>query len=193
VNASRGDAQQFKLKGANLFIRLRSWKERKAVLRHTLVFTAGMFALALSLSGTANAGLFLPLSPNVEEPLTLPNTFPTNFQFTVPSTGTWFLDISAPPSGDTLSLSLEDATASSTQPFSSTGAFSTSLNDGDAYNILGLVNTPADAGTVILELSNSPTIPSATPLPATLPLFAGGLGFVGYLTRRKKRTQAIAA
>jgi hypothetical protein len=28
---------------------------------------------------------------------------------------------------------------------------------------------------------------SATPLPATLPLFAGGLGFVGYLTRRKKR------
>ena len=28
---------------------------------------------------------------------------------------------------------------------------------------------------------------SATPLPATLPLFAGGLGFVGYLTGRKKR------
>ncbi len=35
---------------------------------------------------------------------------------------------------------------------------------------------------------------SQTPLPATLPLFAGGLGFVGYLTRRKKRDlQAIAA
>jgi hypothetical protein len=29
---------------------------------------------------------------------------------------------------------------------------------------------------------------SATPLPATLPLFAGGLGFVGYLTRRRKRS-----
>ena len=28
---------------------------------------------------------------------------------------------------------------------------------------------------------------SPTPLPATLPLFAGGLGFVGYLTGRKKR------
>jgi hypothetical protein len=27
---------------------------------------------------------------------------------------------------------------------------------------------------------------TATPLPATLPLFAGGLGFVGFLTRRKK-------
>jgi hypothetical protein len=35
---------------------------------------------------------------------------------------------------------------------------------------------------------------SQTPLPATLPLFAGGLGFVGYLTRRKKHdSQAIAA
>ncbi|HEY6467793.1 MAG TPA: hypothetical protein VIY69_17460 [Candidatus Acidoferrales bacterium] len=35
---------------------------------------------------------------------------------------------------------------------------------------------------------------AATPLPATLPLFAGGLGFVGYLTARKRRKgqQAIA-
>jgi hypothetical protein len=31
---------------------------------------------------------------------------------------------------------------------------------------------------------------TATPLPATLPLFAGGLGFVGYLTQRKKRKAA---
>jgi hypothetical protein len=35
---------------------------------------------------------------------------------------------------------------------------------------------------------------AATPLPATLPLFAGGLGFVGYLAKRRKRnaTQALA-
>jgi hypothetical protein len=33
-----------------------------------------------------------------------------------------------------------------------------------------------------------------TPLPATLPLFAGGLGFVGYLTKRRKQNnkQALA-
>lgn len=30
--------------------------------------------------------------------------------------------------------------------------------------------------------------PTTTPLPATLPLFAGGLGLVGYLTRRRKRS-----
>ena len=33
---------------------------------------------------------------------------------------------------------------------------------------------------------------TATPLPATLPLFAGGLGFVGYLTRRRKKAVAAA-
>jgi hypothetical protein len=30
---------------------------------------------------------------------------------------------------------------------------------------------------------------SATPLPAALPLFASGLGFVGYLARRRKRAR----
>jgi hypothetical protein len=30
---------------------------------------------------------------------------------------------------------------------------------------------------------------AATPLPATLPLFAGGLGFVGCLARRRKRSR----
>lgn len=36
---------------------------------------------------------------------------------------------------------------------------------------------------------------AATPLPAALPLFAGGFGFVGYLTGRKKRkaSQALIA
>jgi hypothetical protein len=34
---------------------------------------------------------------------------------------------------------------------------------------------------------------AATPLPATLPLFAGGLGFVGYLAKRRKKNAALAA
>lgn len=51
--------------------------------------------------------------------------------------------------------------------------------------------------------SENPTDPNyqvlfsdtATPLPATLPLFAGGLGFVGYLAKRRKQNarQALAA
>jgi hypothetical protein len=34
---------------------------------------------------------------------------------------------------------------------------------------------------------------TATPLPATLPLFAGGLGFVGYLTRRRNNRSSKQA
>ena len=33
---------------------------------------------------------------------------------------------------------------------------------------------------------------TTTPLPTTLPLFAGGLGFVGYLAKRRKKTAAFA-
>ena len=41
------------------------------------------------------------------------------------------------------------------------------------------------------DVLNGPV--SATPLPATLPLFAGGLGFVGYLMKRRKSAkQALA-
>lgn len=38
------------------------------------------------------------------------------------------------------------------------------------------------SGTITSSLA-----PAATPIPAALPLFAGGLGFVGYLTKRRKQ------
>ena len=34
--------------------------------------------------------------------------------------------------------------------------------------------------------------PTTTPLPAALPLFGGGLGMIGFLTRRKKPKNAPA-
>ena len=45
------------------------------------------------------------------------------------------------------------------------------------------------------NMSGSPqALGIATPLPATLPLFAGGLGFVGFLTKRRKNAkQSVAA
>jgi hypothetical protein len=51
------------------------------------------------------------------------------------------------------------------------------------------------AGNTFFEMDNLTIAASPTPLPAALPLFAGGLGFVGYLTRRRKRSgrQALAA
>jgi hypothetical protein len=43
------------------------------------------------------------------------------------------------------------------------------------------------------EIPGTFTISAVTPLPATLPLFAGGLCFVGYLTGRRKRASAATA
>jgi hypothetical protein len=51
----------------------------------------------------------------------------------------------------------------------------------------------AEGSNGITDASPLPTITGesvlvATPIPASLPLFAGGLGFVGYLSRRRKRS-----
>jgi hypothetical protein len=70
-----------------------------------------------------------------------------------------------------------------------------SENGGDADQavVQGANNNfNADVGNGVFTVVNDQT-PPATPLPATLPLFAAGLSFLGCLTRRKKRMQAVAA
>lgn len=53
------------------------------------------------------------------------------------------------------------------------------------------LSTPnGETGTV--DAYNPPTFVAATPLPAALPLFAGGIGVIGLLGRRKKRKNAAA-
>lgn len=61
----------------------------------------------------------------------------------------------------------------------------------NTWQIHGKYDSTVDQGKLVV---NGPAL-SSTPLPASLPLFAGGLGFVGYLTRRRKRQagQAFAA
>ena len=53
--------------------------------------------------------------------------------------------------------------------------------------LLDVFGDPTDALGPISESGTVEFAIAQTPLPATLPLFAGGLGFVGYLTGRKKR------
>ena len=62
----------------------------------------------------------------------------------------------------------------------------------NTWQIHGIYDSTVDQGDLLVA---GPALVSATPLPATLPLFAGGLGFVGYLMGRKKRKagQALTA
>jgi hypothetical protein len=153
-----------------------------------------LFPLAISFSGTANAGFFFPsFVPGVEQ---LDDTLDINVvnwgPQTVPDTGSWFFVSSPIPTGSSLTLKILDFTADTTtdEPTQTTGGLSFTLPDGDSVILqLAVVGFPF---TMAFELSNVPgALPdpsaSATPLPATLPLFAGGLGFLGYLARRKKR------
>jgi hypothetical protein len=63
----------------------------------------------------------------------------------------------------------------------------------DSTLLLDVFGDPTDALGPIPESGTVEFAIAETPLPAALPLFAGGLGLVGYLTRRKKRAQAVAA
>ena len=114
-------------------------------------------------------------------------------------------------------LSLETGGSNTNKSGSFSLGQSFNLQTNTPYEVNMLVSTSASAGTIygqtaladlIATASIDPSFqlsadapsgysivfsdgigdtPTATPLPATLPLFAGGLGFVGYLTRRKKR------
>jgi hypothetical protein len=61
----------------------------------------------------------------------------------------------------------------------------------------GLISIGAhqsEDNTVLGNIFPTNNVIATTPLPATLPLFAGGLGFVGYLARRRRQSarQALA-
>lgn len=93
-----------------------------------------------------------------------------------------------------------------------TGCTTSGWGDTDCIVWTGAANTPTGSVTLGLTTSNglllattfynandwsiTPKISfdldpaSATPLPAALPLFAGGLGFMGFLVRRRKKQQA---
>jgi hypothetical protein len=57
---------------------------------------------------------------------------------------------------------------------------------GTGFNILYSSHSNLDDGTFTI----GPGVIASTPLPSTLPLFAGGVGLVGYLARRRKKSTA---
>jgi hypothetical protein len=78
-----------------------------------------------------------------------------------------------------VSLSLANGTSINISPADPSGP-------SDPYYNVFAVSDPADSSIYDQEFTLGPSV-SSTPLPAALPLFAGGLGIVGLLARRKKR------
>ncbi len=62
----------------------------------------------------------------------------------------------------------------------------------DSEGFEALVND-ASNGTQDAGSYSNPVLLSSTPLPATLPLFAGGLGLLGFLTKRRKSAKQLLA
>jgi hypothetical protein len=89
------------------------------------------------------------------------------------------------------------------ESFISPSTYESGLSGNDASTPFSLAYAGGTSGTtydVFIDDAVDPTVDvrltgiSSTPLPAALPLFAGGLGFVGYLGRKKRKAgQALAA
>lgn len=138
-----------------------------------------MVTVAIEGSHTSNAGF----GPDVPH-LNVGNFINTDFP-----TGTYFFNTSV---GAVISLSL------GLQIFADSSTSST-INTADYSNTAQLFFDFAEAGAVFSAVSghnySSVAIdPSATPVPAALPLFASGLGALGLLGwRRKKKAAALTA
>jgi hypothetical protein len=106
------------------------------------------------------------------------------------------------PDGQTSDYFTSDNILNASAPFLNFGGFLYQTSDLKYYNVyyeggvyyelsdsILIEDNGADLGTPITFAISEV---SSTPLPTTLPLFAGGLGFVGYLTRRRKHAVAAA-
>jgi hypothetical protein len=151
--------------------------------------TGGQGTLTLNLpSPTSTSGYSFGGSSSMFESLTATvDSIP--FTFTMPE----IFSIGINPNGSFNNLSAESA-------FVSSGSVAAPPNNLVQLQLNGPtspydlhVNNNGDLEDGTLTIGPA-VIASATPLPATLPLFAGGLGFVGYLTRRKRNAkQEMAA
>ena len=111
-----------------------------------------------------------------------------------------FTDIITPPSGqyptDTYWLALEDTTDTYyLNIFIDDSSKGVPVFTGGPATIDPLSNMVLASNpfvTVAYDFAGSLTDPSPTPLPAALPLFAGGLGILGLMGARRRRKAAAA-
>ncbi len=139
----------------------------------------------------------------------------TGYDLTVANSGTTLFELTtANASPSTPLFAGSDLTTTSTQIFFNFGdtsapgsAFFESSGPDSLEFLNEFSNAPASNGLIEIGLPGVAQVQlnvsgnvllgsvpvSATPLPAALPLFAGGLGLIGWLGRRRKRQGTLAA
>jgi hypothetical protein len=104
------------------------------------------------------------------------------------------LDFGTDPGSESVSFLLSNGftyTVSSASYFGSP-EFLGFLSSGDPFDTITLTVT-GNTGWGVLDVVTAASDVAPTPLPAALPMFAGGLGIVGFLSRRKKRKADMLA
>jgi hypothetical protein len=162
-------------------------------------------AAAVVMVGTPEGTM---LSNNTEVIEDFTTAGPYDFNFTVPANDTAHLEFAfgAAPSGTTISVNVQYVTTPAGTGYNETEVFSPSSSDSweatfgqgtpSTWNVFITVAGDPYGG---IEFSYSGPLsalgdpdPTATPLPAGLPLFATGLGALGLLGWRARR-KSIAA
>ena len=176
-------------------------------MRKSVLAMLGSAAMMCTAAGSANAsGVIAPAPPTANlgddtlggteqfgDFVNLGDTL--ELTFTVPSSpGTDYLDVSQlNPTGDTLRVETWNATNSLllSTSFLTSSDLPTSLAYAvGSYNVYVTLEAGREDPFGGFELTSTQfdlPLPSATPLPAALPLFAGGLGLIGFFSRRRKR------
>jgi hypothetical protein len=146
------------------------------------IVNEGSGTLTLNLSTLAQADNFNSSSNSTFNELAT-TTIDGQTSFDLHSADLQTFSISTGSTGNVNSLTVEENVPASNNgnPATATDILVLDLFTNQ-WQIHGTNNSTVDSGRLAISL---PAL-SATPLPATLPLFAGGLGLVGYLTKRRK-------
>ena len=164
----------------------------------TATFTGGVILTNETSQTTDNSNVFATCNfcggPTMTNPLVVTFSQPIqNFQIDILNAIAGDYEVSD-NAGNTDFFNLPTTGGSlQTVGFAATGTVVDIAYLNDAYNIANSVYGPGNWDFAIDNVTfDQPLSTSATPLPATLPLFAGGLGAMGLFGWRRKRKNAAA-
>jgi hypothetical protein len=152
----------------------------------------GTFTLTLSYTSSSVGGLSTNFNSNIGADAT------TVFSGTLPAIVNGELTFLLPtqfsfnPTVDNLLLTVTSSNSNNSSSVYLDAGIPGGALFSRAYDANGVTSNDTDNGDPTVGLVTE-FDPSVTPIPSALPLFAGGLGMIGLLSRRRKRKAALPA